>query len=79
MSGLYDDRFILGLGVGHAPLVEALRGHVYEKPVPAMRRYLDGVHENPSNAGKWPLVIAALGPLMLNSPQSVLRVPFPIT
>ena len=65
LSSLYDDRFILGLGVSHAPMVEKLRGHVYDKPVPAMRRYLDGVYESPSNAGEWPLVIAALGPLML--------------
>jgi probable F420-dependent oxidoreductase len=41
------------------------RGHVYDKPVPAMRRYLDGVYEDPSNAAEWPLAIAALGPLML--------------
>ncbi|MGA2963379.1 MAG: TIGR03620 family F420-dependent LLM class oxidoreductase [Candidatus Korobacteraceae bacterium] len=65
LSSLYEDRFILGLGVSHAPMVEGLRGHVYDKPVPAMRRYLDGLYENPSNAGEWPLVIAALGPLML--------------
>ena len=30
-----------------------------------MRRYLEGVYEDPSNAGDWPLMIAALGPLML--------------
>ena len=42
LSSLYDDRFILGLGVSHAPMVEKLRGHVYDKPVPTMRRYLDG-------------------------------------
>jgi probable F420-dependent oxidoreductase len=65
LSGLYDDRFILGLGVSHVPLVEGVRGHVYDKPVPAMRRYLDGVYEKPSNLGEWPVVIAALGPLML--------------
>ena len=50
LSGLYDDRFILGLGVSHVPLVEGVRGHVYEKPAPAMRRYLDGLYEDPSNA-----------------------------
>ena len=64
LSSLYDDRFILGLGVSHAPMVER-RGHVYDKPVPAMRRYLDGVYEDPSNAADWPLMIAALGPWML--------------
>jgi probable F420-dependent oxidoreductase len=81
LSGLYDDRFILGLGVSHAPLVEVLRGHVYEKPVPAMRRYLDGVYENPSNAGEWPLVIAALGPLMLKlaAERTAGAVPYNVT
>ena len=65
LSSLYDDRFILGLGVSHAPMVEKVRGHVYDKPVPTMRRYLDGLYEDPSNAAEWPLMIAALGPLML--------------
>ena len=64
LSSLFDDRFILGLGVSHAPMVER-RGHVYDKPVPTMRRYLDGVYEAPLNATEWPLMIAALGPLML--------------
>jgi probable F420-dependent oxidoreductase len=65
LSSLYDDRFILGLGVSHAPMVEKLRGHVYDKPVPTMRRYLDGLYKKPENAAEWPLMIAALGPLML--------------
>ena len=64
LSSLYDDRFILGLGVSHAPMVQR-RGHVYDKPVPTMRRYLDALYENPSNTADWPLMIAALGPLML--------------
>jgi alkanesulfonate monooxygenase SsuD/methylene tetrahydromethanopterin reductase-like flavin-dependent oxidoreductase (luciferase family) len=64
LSNLYDDRFVLGLGVSHAPMVER-RGHVYDKPVPTMRRYLDGVYEDPSDVGDWPVMIAALGPLML--------------
>jgi probable F420-dependent oxidoreductase len=65
LSSLYDDRFILGLGVSHAPMVEKLRGHTYDKPVPTMRRYLDGVYEKASDATEWPLMLAALGPLML--------------
>ena len=80
LSGLYDDRFILGLGVSHAPMVER-RGHVYDKPVPAMRRYLDGVYEKESNAGEWPLVIAALGPLMLKvaAERAAGAVPYNVT
>jgi len=64
LASLYDDRFILGLGVSHAPMVER-RGHAYDKPVPTMRRYLDGLYGNASDAADWPLMIAALGPLML--------------
>ena len=32
LNTLYDDRFILGLGVSHIPMVEGLRGHRYDKP-----------------------------------------------
>lgn len=62
---LYGDRFILGLGVSHLPIVEGLRGHTYEKPVPAMRRYLDAITRDQAGAETWPIAIAALGPLML--------------
>jgi probable F420-dependent oxidoreductase len=81
LSDLHDNRFILGLGVSHVPMVEGLRGHVYDKPVPAMRRYLDGVYEAPSNAGDWPVVIAALGPLMLKlaAERAAGAVPYNVT
>jgi probable F420-dependent oxidoreductase len=81
LSTLYDDRFILGLGVSHVPLVEGVRGHVYDKPVPAMRRYLDGVYEKPSNVGEWPVLIAALGPLMLKlaAERTAGAVPYNVT
>jgi probable F420-dependent oxidoreductase len=80
LSSLYDDRFILGLGVSHAPMVER-RGHVYDKPVPTMRRYLDGLYEDPSNAAEWPVVIAALGPLMvkLAAERAAGAVPYNVT
>nr|WP_294543133.1 TIGR03620 family F420-dependent LLM class oxidoreductase [uncultured Rhodopila sp.] len=65
LNDLYGGRFILGLGVSHVPMVEGLRGHVYEKPVPAMRAYLDGIARGEAGAGEFPVCIAALGPLML--------------
>ena len=65
LNQLYGDRFILGLGVSHVPMVEGVRGHVYEKPVPAMRGYLDAIMQNEAAAGDFPICIAALGPLML--------------
>ena len=65
LNDLYGDRFILGLGVSHPPMVEGLRGHVYEKPIPAMRRYLNGISKDQPGAADWPICVAALGPLML--------------
>lgn len=65
LNGLYGDRFVLGLGVSHVPMVEGLRGHRYEKPVPAMRAYLEGITKDQEGAQDWPIVIAALGPRML--------------
>jgi probable F420-dependent oxidoreductase len=65
LNQLYGDRFILGLGVSHLPMVEGIRGHVYEKPVPAMRAYLNGIAKGEADAADFPICIAALGPLML--------------
>lgn len=64
----YDNRFLLGLGVSHAPLT-GMRGHAYEKPLSFMRRYLEAMDVSPFMA---PLpsrptrrVLAALAPKML--------------
>ena len=69
LAEAYPNRFLLGLGVSHIPLVEKLRGHRYEKPVPTMRAYLDAMDQAPYQAvppgPKSPRVLAALGPLML--------------
>lgn len=62
-------RFLLGLGVSHAPMVEALRGHHYGKPLAAMRAYLTAMksarYMAVPPADTPPVVIAALGPKML--------------
>ena len=42
-------RFLLGLGVSHAPMVEG-RGHHYGKPVASMQAYLRAMKEAPSIA-----------------------------
>src|SRR5215218_6039901 len=42
LSEAYPERFLLGLGVSHARLVQGIRGHKYQQPFTAMRRYLDG-------------------------------------
>src|SRR5665213_1088055 len=65
LQQLYGERFILGLGVSHPPMVEGIRGHHYEKPIPAMRGYLDAISKGEAGSEDWPIAIAALGPLML--------------
>ena len=62
-------RFLLGIGVSHAPMVTGLRGHEYGKPVATMRSYLQGMQLAPYLAPdppeKPPTILAALGPRML--------------
>jgi probable F420-dependent oxidoreductase len=69
LAEAYPGRFVLGLGVSHAPLVEQFRGRRYEKPVATMRAYLDAMDAAPFDAvppASKPLrVLAALGPKML--------------
>src|SRR5579862_2897811 len=68
LSEAYPNRFLLGLGVSHIPLVERLRGHTYTKPVAKMASYLDAMDAAPYNSVAPPStsrVLAALGPKML--------------
>ena len=62
-------RFLLGLGVSHAPLVDTVRGHDYGKPVATMRAYLEAMGkvqlQIPQPPERSRTVIAALGPKML--------------
>ena len=69
LTEAFPDRFLLGLGVSHAPMVEGMRGHTYGKPVTAMRAYLETM-ETALYLGAAPTatphtVIGALGPNML--------------
>ncbi len=63
------NRFLLGLGVSHKPMVEGVRGLTYGKPVTTMRKYLEKMdaspYSGPKPASAPPRVIAALGPRML--------------
>lgn len=65
LNDLYGGRFVLGLGVSHIPMVEGLRGHRYDKPLGAMRAYLEGVHKDLPEGREAPVLVAALGPKML--------------
>ena len=79
LSEGFPGRFILGLGVAHAPAVEAL-GRSYDRPYSAMERYLDEMdhpagHDangggkdgpGPDGPGERAVrILAALGPRML--------------
>ena len=67
LAEAWPGRFILGIGVSHAPLVR-MRGHDYERPYTAMREYLDAMDAAPWRGPEAPLppiVLAALGPKMV--------------
>jgi len=68
LAEAWPGRFVLGIGVSHAPLLQA-RGHQYEHPLAAMRAYLDAMDTAPYRAAApnppAPTVLAALGVKML--------------
>ena len=65
------DRFVLGLGVSHAPMVAGVRKLDYSKPLTQMREYLVAMAASPYrppvsvSVDPPPTVLAALGPNML--------------
>jgi probable F420-dependent oxidoreductase len=81
LNKLYGDRFILGLGVSHIPMVEGLRGHRYDKPLGAMGAYLDGINKGAPAGKEPPVMVAALGPKMLELSAAKSRgaVPYNVT
>jgi probable F420-dependent oxidoreductase len=68
LAEAWPSRFVLGIGVSHIPLVEA-RGHQYERPVSAMRAYLEAMENAPYRPPMPnpppPILLAALGVKML--------------
>jgi probable F420-dependent oxidoreductase len=70
LTEAFPERVLLGLGVSHDHLVAGLRGHQYERPLAAMRTYLEAMDASPYTAFRpaTPVhrVLAALGPRMLD-------------
>jgi probable F420-dependent oxidoreductase len=68
LGAAYSARFLLGIGVSHAPTI-ARRGHEYGKPVATMQAYLDAMeraeYQGAEPEEPVPVVLAALGPRML--------------
>jgi probable F420-dependent oxidoreductase len=69
LSEAFPNRFVLGLGVSHQPMVDFVRGGHYDKPLTKMRSYLEAmdsaVFMSPRPADPPTRVLAALGPKML--------------
>ncbi len=68
LADAYPGRFVLGIGVSHKPSV-ASRGTVYGSPIHTMTAYLEAMaaaaYAGPEPAQRAPLLLAALGPRML--------------
>jgi probable F420-dependent oxidoreductase len=68
LAEAWPNRFVLGIGVSHPPLLHA-RGHQYERPLTAMRDYLDAMekapYRGPAPNPPAPIVLASLGVKML--------------
>jgi len=81
LAEMFPDRFILGLGISHGPMMKQL-GIKYEKPVSFMREYLQRMRTAPYTAPKPqsdpPMVIAALMPKMLQLAAAETNGTFPV-
>ena len=65
LSQQHPDRVLLGIGVSHAPLVDAGAPGRYKAPLGAMRSYLDALDAATPPVPPGGRVLAALGPRML--------------
>ncbi|HXA31010.1 MAG TPA: LLM class F420-dependent oxidoreductase, partial [Acidimicrobiales bacterium] len=63
----YGDRFLLGIGVGHAARIDAVMPGRYKGPVGAMNHFLDALDNAPVPLPRNGRVLAALGPKMLET------------
>jgi len=65
LTAEYGDRFLLGIGVSHAPLIDAGQPGRYRKPLAATASFLDGLDAAQRPVPTKRRVLAALGPKML--------------
>ncbi len=65
ITSAHADRFLLGVGVSHAPLVDADHAGRYTRPLEATRRYLDALDAASPPVPVDERALAALGPRML--------------
>jgi len=65
LTAEHGDRFLLGIGVSHAPLIDAGQPGRYRKPLAATASFLDGLDAAQRPVPTDRRVLAALGPKML--------------
>lgn len=65
LSAAHGRRFLLGIGVSHAPLIDSKSPGTYRKPLAATAAFLDGLDNAELPVAAADRVLAALGPKML--------------
>ncbi len=65
MTAAHGDRFLMGIGVSHAPLIDATEPGRYRKPLAATAAFLDALDSAEQPVPVEARVLAALGPKML--------------
>ncbi|WP_343601754.1 LLM class F420-dependent oxidoreductase [Mycobacterium sp.] len=65
LTAAHGDRFLLGIGVSHAPLIDSREPGRYRKPLAATASYLDALDAATPPVPVERRVLAALGPKML--------------
>jgi probable F420-dependent oxidoreductase len=70
LAAAHGDRFLVGIGVSHAPLIDSIEPGRYGKPIAAMTAFLDGLDSAPAPLAPAERVLAALGPKMLELARS---------
>lgn len=66
LTAAHGDRFLLGIGVSHAPLIDAGAPGRYRKPLAATASFLDAIDATDKPVPVDRRVLAALGPKMLS-------------
>jgi probable F420-dependent oxidoreductase len=66
LTAEHGDRFLLGIGVSHAPLIDSREPGLYRKPLAATASFLDAIDATEQPVPVDRRVLAALGPKMLS-------------
>ncbi len=65
LTSVHGRRFLVGIGVSHARLIDSAEAGRYRKPLARTREFLDGLDAAPTPLPLGDRVLAALGPKML--------------